>query len=87
MNCFNKDKISCAFCGQKGNNVDGCLQLKNTDMEIAYIRFLIFVSCFVKGLKKMYTSSTKHNQDLQSVQSLTLSELNALEHVDLMSIS
>ena len=52
---------------------------------MAYIQLLLCVNCFVKGLERLDPSGK--NQDLRTVQSLTLSELEVIEHVDLCSLS
>ena len=83
MNHFNKDKYPCAICGQKGHSFDGCPQFNNTNLEQAYIWLLLIVIHFIQGLKNLDPSS--QNQDLQTVQGLTLSELDAIKHVDLQS--
>ena len=83
INHFDKHKFPCSICGQKGHNFNSCPQLKNTDMEKAYIRLLLLVNRFMQGLKKLDPRFWNH--DLQSVQSLTLSELGAIEHVSISS--
>ena len=85
MNCFNKDKHPCAIYGQKGHSFDGCPQFKNTNVEQAYIQLLLLFNNFVKGLKKL--DPTGQNKDLQTVQGLTLSELDAIEHLDIQLLS
>lgn len=84
MNWFNKDKHPCAICGQKGHSFDGSPQLKNSNVEQAYISLLL-VNCFMCGVKKLDPSG--QNQDFQTVQGLTLSELDSIEHVELFSLS
>ena len=85
MNCFNKDKHPCAICGQCGHSFDGCTKLKNTNVKQAYIHLLLCFNCFVKGFNKLNLG--KQTQDLRTIKNLTLSKLDALEKVDLTSLS
>ena len=50
LNRFNIDRH---ICGQKGHCFDGCTQLKNTNVEQAYIRspLLIFFFFFCKKIR------------------------------------
>ena len=50
MNCFDKSKFPYAICDQIGHTFDTCPVLLATDVKEAYLRLLLLVKKFVKGL-------------------------------------
>ena len=79
MNRFDKSKYPCAVCDQLGHTFEQCPVLQATDLKDAYLRLLLLVKRFVKGLNKLDPTGKKHNNDLNVLKHVSLEQLNALD--------
>ena len=79
MNQFDKSKYPCAVCDQLGHTFEQCPVLQATDLKDAYLRLLILVKRFVKGLNKLDPTGKKHNNNLNVLKHVSLEQLHALD--------
>ena len=79
MNRFDKAKFPCAVCGKVGHTFEECPVLRDTDLKEAYLRLLLLVQRFVKGLNRLDPTGKKHNNNLNVLKHVSLEHLHALE--------
>ena len=79
MNCFDKSKYPCAICDQLGHTFENCLVLLAANLNEAYLRFLLLIKKFVKGLHHLDPTWKKHINNLNVLCDVTLDQLHALE--------
>ena len=79
MNQFDKSKFPCAVCDQLGHTFEYCPVLRATNLKEAYLRLLLLVKRFVKGMNKFDPTGKQYNNNLNVLQNVTLEQLHALD--------
>ena len=77
MNQFDKSKFPCVVCDQLGHTFEECPVLRDTNLKEAYLRLMLLVKRFVKGLNKLDPTGKKHHNNLNVLKHVTLEQLHA----------